>query len=90
MALGRLAQDLRVACEFLGRLTSLQIAALEDREAAARRASGQAAASMLSETMHTQDDATYNVLEGLLARSSELLELVDAEGVAVVEGTGSR
>ena len=32
-------QHLRVACEFLGRLTSLQIDALEDREAAARRAS---------------------------------------------------
>jgi light-regulated signal transduction histidine kinase (bacteriophytochrome) len=44
---------------------------------------------MLSETMRTQDDATDNVLEGLLARSSELLRLVDAEGVAVVEGTGN-
>jgi two-component system, chemotaxis family, sensor kinase Cph1 len=82
------AQHFRVACEFLGRLTSLQIAALEDREAAARRAASQAAASMLSETMRTQDEATGNVLEGLLARSSELLQLVDAEGVAVVEGTG--
>ena len=60
------AQYLRVACEFLGRLTSLQIAALEDREAAARRASSQATASMLSDTMRTQDDATDNVLEGCL------------------------
>ena len=83
------AQYLRVACEFLGRLTSLQIGALEDREAAARRASSQAAASMLSDTMRTQADATDNVLERLLARSSELLRLVDAEGVAVVEGTGN-
>ena len=82
------AHDLRVACDFLGRLTSLQIDALEDREAAARRASSQSTASMLSDTMRTQDDATDNVLEGLLARSSELLRLVDAEGVAVVEGTG--
>ena len=81
-------QYLRVACEFLGRLTSLQIAALEDREAAARRASSMATASLLADTMRTQDDATDNVLEGLLARSSELLRLVDAEGVAVVEGTG--
>ena len=81
-------QYLRVACEFLGRLTSLQIDALEDREAAARRASSQAAASMLSDTMRTQGNATGNVLEGLLARSSELLRLVGAEGVAVVEGTG--
>ena len=80
------AQDVRVACEFLGRLTSLQIDALEDREAAARRASSQATASMLSDTMRTQDDATDNVLERLLARSSELLRLVDAEGVAVVRG----
>jgi light-regulated signal transduction histidine kinase (bacteriophytochrome) len=82
------AQYLRVACEFLGRLTSLQIDALEDREAAARRASSQATASLLFDSMRTQDDATDNVLEGLLARSSELLRLVDAEGVAVVEGTG--
>ena len=82
------AQYLRVACEFLGRLTSLQIGALEDREAAARRASSQAAASMLSETMRTQDDAADNVLEGLLARGLELLQLVDAEGVAVVKGAG--
>jgi chemotaxis family two-component system sensor kinase Cph1 len=82
------AQHLRVACEFLGRLTSLQIAALEDREAAARRASSQSTASVLFDSMRTQDDATDNVLEGLLARSSELLRLVEAEGVAVVEGTG--
>ena len=82
------AQYLRVACDFLGRLTSLQIAALDDREVAARRASSQATASLLSDTMRTQDDATGNVLEGLLARSSELLRLVDAEGVAVVEGIG--
>jgi chemotaxis family two-component system sensor kinase Cph1 len=81
-------QYLRVACEFLGRLTSLQIDALEDREAAARRASSQATASLLFDTMRTQDDAPDNVLEGLLARSSELRQLVDAEGVAVVEGTG--
>jgi chemotaxis family two-component system sensor kinase Cph1 len=38
------AQHLRVACDFLGHLTSLQIAALEDREAAARRTSSQATA----------------------------------------------
>ncbi len=81
-------QHLRVACEFLGRLTSLQIDALEDREAAARRTSSQATASLLSDTMRTQDDAPNNVLESLLARSSELLRLVDAEGVAVLEGTG--
>jgi two-component system, chemotaxis family, sensor kinase Cph1 len=82
------APDLRVTCEFLGRITSLQIGALEDREAAERRASSQVIASMLFDTMRTQDDATDNVLESLLARSSELLRLVDAEGVAVVEGAG--
>src|SRR4029077_11509908 len=58
------AHHLRVACEFLGRLTSLQIDALEDREVAARRASSQATASMLADAMRTQDDATDNVLEG--------------------------
>jgi light-regulated signal transduction histidine kinase (bacteriophytochrome) len=81
------AQDLRLACEFLGRLTSLQIDALEDREAAARRASSQATAAMLADTMRAQDDERDNVLSGLLARGSELLQLVDAEGVAVMVGT---
>lgn len=81
------ARDLRVACEFLGRLTSLQIDALEDGEAAARRASSQATAAMLADTMRAQDDERDNVLSSLLARSSELLQLVDAEGVAVVLGT---
>src|SRR5205814_1451856 len=34
----RISQKLRMACEFLGRLTSLQLAALEDREKLAERA----------------------------------------------------
>ncbi|HEV8218097.1 MAG TPA: ATP-binding protein [Gemmatimonadaceae bacterium] len=81
------APDLRLACDFLGRLTSLQIDALEDQESAARRASSQATAATLADTMRTQDDERDNVLSSLLARSTELLQLVDAEGVAVMVGT---
>ncbi|HTL91527.1 MAG TPA: ATP-binding protein, partial [Steroidobacteraceae bacterium] len=83
----RVAQDLRVACDFLGRLTSLQIGALEDREAAARRATSRATAALLADTMRAQDHESGNVLSSLLARSSELMRLVDAEGVAVMVGT---
>jgi len=43
---------------------------------------------MLADTMRSPRDASDSVLEGLLARSSELMGLVGAEGVAVVEGTG--
>jgi chemotaxis family two-component system sensor kinase Cph1 len=81
------AQHLRVACEFLGRLTSLQIDALEDREAAARRATSRATAALLADTMRAQDDQSGNLLASLLTRGSELMQLVDAEGVAVVVGT---
>jgi chemotaxis family two-component system sensor kinase Cph1 len=75
--------ELRSACEVLGRLTSLQIAALEEREAASRRASHRATQEALAEAMRAGDN-TEDVLEALLARPAELLELVGAEGAAVV------
>ena len=83
----RVAHRLRVACEFLGRLTSLQIAALEDREAAARRASSQRRGFDA-----LRDDAHARRCDGQRARRVACaqfgaLQLVDAEGVAVVEGT---
>ena len=70
------------ACEVLGRLTSLQIAALEEREAADLRAARRDTQCVLAEAMRSED----GVLEGLLARSAELLSLVNATGAAVASG----
>ncbi|HMI85431.1 MAG TPA: ATP-binding protein [Polyangiaceae bacterium] len=72
--------EVRSLCEVIGRLTSLQLAALEDREAALWRASSRATQQALTEAMRTGD----RVLEALLTRPSELMELVGAEGAAVV------
>jgi light-regulated signal transduction histidine kinase (bacteriophytochrome) len=79
----RVSQETRMACEFLGRLTSLQIAALEDRDQLAGRASRRATEDELARAMRESapDD---NVLEVLCTRPKELMGLVGAEGVAVV------
>jgi two-component system, chemotaxis family, sensor kinase Cph1 len=70
----------RAACEVLGRLMSLQIAALEEREKAALRAARRDTLSVLLDAMR----AGESVLDALLARPSELLALVAAAGAAVV------
>ncbi|AUX19690.1 histidine kinase [Sorangium cellulosum] len=82
----RLPYELRSACEVLGLLTSLEIAAFEDREAAARRDARRLPLSLLVDAMRSGDD----VLEGLLARPAELLALVGAEGAAVVRAGDAR
>jgi light-regulated signal transduction histidine kinase (bacteriophytochrome) len=74
---------MRAACEFLGRLTSLQIAALEDRELLALRASRRATEDALARAMR-ESAATESVLAGLLAHPKELMALVGAEGAAWV------
>jgi light-regulated signal transduction histidine kinase (bacteriophytochrome) len=74
---------MRAACEFLGRLTSLQIAAFEDRELLARRAARRSPEEALSEAMRGSADSEH-VLAALLARPKELMDLVGAEGAAVV------
>lgn len=76
--------DIRAACEFLGRLTSLQIAALDDRDLLALRAARRVTQHTLCETMRATTDG---VLDGLLADPEQLMGLVDASGVAVV-GSG--
>jgi light-regulated signal transduction histidine kinase (bacteriophytochrome) len=79
--------DIRSVCEVLGRLTSLQIGALQDRETAFLRVSSQSTLQILADAMRAGED----VLEGLLARPGELMELVGAEGTAIVHSTeGSR
>jgi light-regulated signal transduction histidine kinase (bacteriophytochrome) len=81
----RVSQEMRMACEFLGRLTSLQIAALEDRDQLAGRASRRATEDELARAMRESapDD---NVLEVLLTRPKELMGMVGADGVALVSG----
>ncbi len=76
----QLPYELRSACEVLGRLVSLQIAALSDREAATQRSSRQGTLELLACTMRGRDDA----LEALFVREAELLTLVGAQGAAAV------
>ena len=81
----RVSQETRMACEFLGRLTSLQIAALEDRDQLAGRASRRATEDELARAMR-ESAPEDNVLEVLLTRPKELMGIVGAEGVALVSG----
>jgi chemotaxis family two-component system sensor kinase Cph1 len=79
----RVSHEIRAACEFLGRLISLQIDALEDRELLALRASRRAAEDALADAMR-ESAVEESVLAVLLAHSKELMGLVGAEGAAWV------
>jgi chemotaxis family two-component system sensor kinase Cph1 len=81
----RVSQEMRMACEFLGRLASLQIAAFEDRDQLAQRRSRRAIEEDLARAMR-ESAAEVNVLEALLTRPKELLGIVSADGVAVMSG----
>ena len=78
----RVSHRMRSACEFMGRLASLQIASFEDRELIALRASRRATEDALHRAMK---EATGSVLAALVAQPRALMDLVDAGGVAVVE-----
>jgi light-regulated signal transduction histidine kinase (bacteriophytochrome) len=78
----RVSQRTRSACEFMGRLASLQIAAFEDRELLALRASRRATENVLYRAMK---EATGSVLAALIAQPRALMNLVEAGGAAVVE-----
>jgi light-regulated signal transduction histidine kinase (bacteriophytochrome) len=78
----RVSHRMRSACEFMGRLASLQIAAFEDRELLALRASRRTTEDALHRAMK---EATGSVLAALVAQARALMDLVDAGGVAVVE-----
>ena len=79
----RVPHEMRAACEFLGRLTSLQIAALEDRELLALRASRRATEDALAEAMR-ESPAEETCSRPCSPTRSELMGLVGAEGAAVV------
>jgi chemotaxis family two-component system sensor kinase Cph1 len=78
----RVSYRMRSACEFMGRLASLQIASFEDRELLASRASRRATVDALRGAMK---EATGSVLAALVAQPTALMDLVEAGGVAVVE-----
>jgi len=78
----RVSHEMRSACEFMGRLASLQIAAFEDRDLLTARASRRATEAALHRAMK---EATGSVLSALVAQPGALIDLVDAGGVAVVE-----
>jgi two-component system, chemotaxis family, sensor kinase Cph1 len=81
----RVSQETRMACEFLGRLTSLQLAALDDSDQLAQRAGRRAPEEDLARAMR-ESPAEVNVLEALLSCPKELMGIVKAGGVAVVSG----
>jgi light-regulated signal transduction histidine kinase (bacteriophytochrome) len=78
-----ISYELREACEVLGRLTSLQIAALEDQQAMLLRAARQGPHEVLVRAMRTSE-AKEDVLAALLSHPAELNALVGAEGAALV------
>src|SRR5688572_3655671 len=73
---------MRSACEFMGRLASLQIASFEDRALVASRASRRATVDALHGAMK---EATGSVLAAAVAHPKALMKLVGAGGAAVVE-----
>lgn len=75
--------EVRAACEVLGRLTSLQIAALEVQEATLLRAARRDTHEALAQAMR-DSEANEDVLHALLSRPTELCALVGADGAALV------
>lgn len=75
----------RAACEVIGRVVSLQIAAQEEIESRDERHAHRGIEARLVEAMR---DAKTDVVTALLQRSDALLELVDATGAALCTSTG--
>jgi chemotaxis family two-component system sensor kinase Cph1 len=73
----------RSACELIGRLVSLQAAALAEIEAAAQRRGLRDVELTLVDAIRSD---ARGWAEGLASRSSELLRLVNATGAAICDG----
>jgi light-regulated signal transduction histidine kinase (bacteriophytochrome) len=74
--------ELRSACEVLGRLASLQIAAVEEHEAELARVARSATRAGLARALRDGQ-----VLEGVLEQPEECLKLVNADGAAILHGS---
>jgi chemotaxis family two-component system sensor kinase Cph1 len=75
------AFELRSACEVLGRLASLQIAAAEEHAAEIARVSRRDTLAELARALRVGQ-----VLEGALESPNELLSIVNADGAAILRG----
>lgn len=75
----------RSACELLGRLVSLQLAALEELDTRAKLARLRRIAAQLGEAMRT---APAEPTSALLAHTDALLRVVDASGAAIRNDAG--
>ncbi|BAY33601.1 multi-sensor signal transduction histidine kinase [Nostoc carneum NIES-2107] len=71
--------EIRSACEFLGQMTSLELAAKEDSENAEYKMQLKAVQAKLVEYMA----AAENFVDGLIGQEPNLLDLVNATGAAV-------
>ncbi len=74
--------DVRVACEFLGHMVSLLMAAKEENEEKARMLALRERLGRLTDRLG-KGDPFY---QGLIGEESELLSLLDADGAAVTIG----
>jgi light-regulated signal transduction histidine kinase (bacteriophytochrome) len=71
--------DVRLACESLAQILSWQISSREQSDDHSRRAT---AAQFMSDIL-TRAAAEPSLIQGLLKRSDDLLQLVDAQGVVI-------
>jgi chemotaxis family two-component system sensor kinase Cph1 len=74
-----LSYELRTACEFLGRVASLELAAKEDNEDLEYKIKINSLQARLVEVI----SQSQTLLDGLVNVQSQLLELVSAQGVAI-------
>ncbi|MCO8167240.1 ATP-binding protein [Pseudomonas sp. 21LCFQ02] len=75
--------ELRIACQTLGQVLSLQISAMEALEVNRQRDAKLQTLALLNESMVAAQD---DVFDGLAAQPELLMQLVDASGVAILEG----
>ncbi|MCQ9424816.1 ATP-binding protein [Pseudomonas sp. LJDD11] len=75
--------ELRIACQTLGQVLSLQISAMEALEVNRQRDAKMQTLALLNESMVAAQD---DVFDGLAAQPELLMQLVDASGVAILEG----
>lgn len=85
----QLPHQQRWACEVIGRLASIQLTALQERDAAAQRRARRRLVDDLVRAI-AGVPATEDLLAGLFDRPAELLALVEAEGAATVTASGIR
>lgn len=85
----RVPHELRSGCEFLGRLASLEIAAIQDHELLALRAGRRATEDALGNAMR-ECGVDEPIGGALLAHPTDLMALVSAEGAALVSAGQSR